>query len=225
MNNLNFYLTLIVTMSVSGFGQSPREILENLSAEDFVVREKAQISLESWAAGNENRIKEIIGVSVSHEDPEIRTRSLKALRTFSDLEYDTNGSGFLGISMIEQKLNPNPDDPSLGISITIVMKGGPAELAGIRVGDVITSIDGSGWKELGAVDSLQQRIREAKPGSIVELQIRRVGIPELLLKVSLGRRPDADLRSLVPADILRQSLIEKEQYFQTWMIERSDLKK
>lgn len=59
-----------------------------------------------------------------------------------------------------------------GVLITMVKLGSPADQAGIRIGDVITQIDG---KSVKTANEVQQTV-EAKPvGSQVELQLNRNG--------------------------------------------------
>jgi serine protease Do len=62
-----------------------------------------------------------------------------------------------------------------GVLVSAVTKGGPAEQAGIKVGDIITSVDG---KQVKDGDELVTNISAKKPGSSVKLGYARNGQPQ-----------------------------------------------
>lgn len=66
---------------------------------------------------------------------------------------------------------------------TIVVKqlvlGGPAQLAGLRAGDVITQIDGTPTKGSNFKFMVERRLR-GRAGTAVLLKVRRPGNPNLL---------------------------------------------
>ena len=64
----------------------------------------------------------------------------------------------------------NMDDA--GFKIVDVTKGGPAEAAGLKVGDIITKIDGSPAVNTHLYD-LRQRLRNDAPGTVVEFAVKR----------------------------------------------------
>jgi serine protease Do len=65
--------------------------------------------------------------------------------------------------------------------VQLVNPGRPASAAGIRKGDVITSVDG---KPVGNVYDYMSRLRELKQGQSVVVTIRREGSPmDLLLQL------------------------------------------
>ncbi|MBB5015166.1 S1C family serine protease [Rehaibacterium terrae] len=72
-----------------------------------------------------------------------------------------------------------------GVTISAVHPGSPAELAGLRPGDVLTELDGS-----AIADPLELRRREADlaPGTRVALAGMRAGIP-FRAELTLARRP------------------------------------
>ncbi len=85
--------------------------------------------------------------------------------------------GSIGISF-------QPDLPSAvgrvygfktGVLISAVTKGGPAEQAGLKVGDIITSIDG---KQIKDGDELVTIISARKPGSTAKVGYLRNGQPQ-----------------------------------------------
>jgi S1-C subfamily serine protease len=90
---------------------------------------------------------------------------------------------YLGIQMatitpdLKQKLNSDPNSPvsvseDKGIVIVQIVPNSPAARAGIRVGDVITKVDG---KEAISAEVIQQSVEESKVGGNVDLELRRNG--------------------------------------------------
>jgi len=87
--------------------------------------------------------------------------------------------GFLGVSTTA------PTDGSQGALVADVVAGGPAEAAGIAVGDVITAVDGSA---VTSSDALVTMIRGHAPGDTVTLSVVN-GDRTRTVKVKLGTRP------------------------------------
>ncbi|MFH1085336.1 MAG: PDZ domain-containing protein [Chloroflexota bacterium] len=73
-----------------------------------------------------------------------------------------------------------------GALITEVVKGSPAEQAGLRVGDIIIAVDG---QELTEAEELARLIGEYDPGDQVSLTLFEVG-RERTAEVTLGRHPE-----------------------------------
>jgi membrane-associated protease RseP (regulator of RpoE activity) len=85
------------------------------------------------------------------------------------------------------RIRPLPRSQSVsGAVVTSVSKGSPADTAGIRVGDVITAVDG---ESVGKENTLQDLIRKHKPGDSVEITVQRRGA-ERTLKVKLGSQSE-----------------------------------
>lgn len=76
-----------------------------------------------------------------------------------------------------------------GVIIAGVQRGGPAAKAGLRVGDMVTHLDGQ--LLVDSIDLLNQ-IAPFKPGSEISLSVLREG-RSLELKVRVGARPPARL--------------------------------
>jgi S1-C subfamily serine protease len=72
-----------------------------------------------------------------------------------------------------------------GVLVADVMKGGPAEAAGLRAGDVIVELDGTKIRE---VPDLQRRVAAVTPGETVKLRLVREGQPQRL-DVRIGEMP------------------------------------
>lgn len=94
-------------------------------------------------------------------------------------------------------LNPfaNPEMPVLGIEMGIRTRGegvpvagvvprSPAAASGVKIGDVITSVDGS---KIGNGNELLQVLAKKQPGDVVTLDLRRDEKP-VEIKVTLDRR-------------------------------------
>ena len=65
-------------------------------------------------------------------------------------------------------INGAPD----GFKIVNVTKGGPAEAAGLKSGDVITGVDGEPALGIALYD-VRQRLREEAPGTVVRFAVKR----------------------------------------------------
>jgi serine protease DegQ len=78
---------------------------------------------------------------------------------------------------------PRPE----GVLIRSVLRGGPADRAGIQVGDVVLDVAGRATRDTPA---LLTRIAELPPGSSAKVTVLRDTKP-LLLDVSVGKRPRA----------------------------------
>ena len=76
-------------------------------------------------------------------------------------------------------------DASGGAGVAQVRSDGPASGAGLRVGDVVTAIDG---KAVGSADALVAAVDNHKPGDKVDLKVRRGG-NDRDVNVTLGTRP------------------------------------
>lgn len=78
-------------------------------------------------------------------------------------------NSYVGVGIVIQLVNK--DDP--GFTVTQVMKGGPAEEAGIRVGDILTKVEGKSVTELGMTET-KNRVR-GEEGTEVKVTFSRDG--------------------------------------------------
>ena len=84
-----------------------------------------------------------------------------------------------------------------GVLVADVMKGGPAEAAGVRPGDVIVELNGGAIKE---VPELQRRVAGVAPGQTVRLTVLRDKKP-VRLSVKIGEMPaDEPAAAAAPPD-------------------------
>lgn len=72
-----------------------------------------------------------------------------------------------------------------GMLIAGVYDGSPASLAGLKRGDLLTSIDG---KETGNGHLVMQQVAQLQPGDAIKVNILRQGQP-LALHLTVGKRP------------------------------------
>jgi serine protease Do len=73
-----------------------------------------------------------------------------------------------------------------GALVSQVTPGGPAEKAGLKMGDVVTAIDG---KPVNNADDLTMAVISKAPGSTVNLDLVRNSKP-MQLSITLGQRPN-----------------------------------
>src|SRR5437867_9392419 len=72
-----------------------------------------------------------------------------------------------------------------GVLVAEVMKGSPADVAGLRAGDVVVELGGSAIKE---VPDLQRRVAAVKPGQTMKLTVIRERKP-VAVSVKIGEMP------------------------------------
>lgn len=90
--------------------------------------------------------------------------------------------GWLGVELAKR------EPPAAGVLIRGVMRGSPAERAGMQNGDVVLSIDGD---NVATPHELRQRVIAARAGARVSLGVLR-GEQLRLLAVDLEASPDQD---------------------------------
>ncbi|MGQ0798662.1 MAG: S1C family serine protease [Pseudomarimonas sp.] len=95
--------------------------------------------------------------------------------------------GWLGIEYGDAPVLPGtlPPASARGVAVSNVYAGGPADLAGVRVGDVLLDVD-----DTAIVGQLDLRTREANldPGSRIRLAGLRAGVP-FETEIVLAQRP------------------------------------
>jgi C-terminal processing protease CtpA/Prc len=105
--------------------------------------------------------------------------------------------GYIGVQLTEMTpaLREHFRAPSgAGILVSEVEQGSPAASAGVRVGDVITQVDG---KHVESSWDLRSVVRKKKGGEQVNIGIVRNGAPQNLVATAEEReRPAIDLRGL-----------------------------
>lgn len=218
---------LICSVFLVGLGlgeEVPKQILDGLSSEQYKQREDYQIELEKWISDKGPAgISAIYKVYTKSDDPEVRSRCLRVLRAQSDKEYLNEGQGYLGVQLWEEILQlPGDDKPRVCVRVTYIMPGSQAELAGIKVGDVLTALDGKKWYERGAMNELIQIISSHKPLRKVVFQVKRADEAALIeVPVILGKRPVADLRMMAVDDLQQLEKEARDAHFKEWLKKQS----
>jgi serine protease Do len=97
---------------------------------------------------------------------------------------------WLGVAVKDAPPNQDPrDDAGRGVVVTEVTSGGPAAIAGLRIGDVITGFEGHAIRTPAR---LRWYVSTAGVGRNVEVRVRRPGGAERVLRVSLAAVPPAE---------------------------------
>jgi S1-C subfamily serine protease len=99
--------------------------------------------------------------------------------------YDSRpeGKGKFGFSSNRTSVISNPETKTFGVRIDWVDPNGPADLFGIKEGDIITDF---GTTPIRTSEELASRVRRAKPKSVVEVGVLRDG-QALKIPVTMGR--------------------------------------
>lgn len=135
------------------------------------------------------------------------------------------GRGFLGVGLVEMtpELRAHfgaPDDA--GVLVSKVEEGSPAASAGLKVGDIVTTVDGekvdNSWEATAA-------IRKREAGDTVSLQVIRDGRSlDLNATIAERERPEIDLAPMFWKDRNGEGMViqldpEKLQDFQRFRVE------
>jgi PDZ domain-containing secreted protein len=145
------------------------------------VRNDNELSqvLDSLKTGDE------VPVSVYRDGATIDLRIKIADRAFPPLQMKTemDDQGFLGI-LDSSRRCCIPGTKKWGVEVKDLHINGPADLFGLRAGDVITEFDGHPVK---TPNEFNRQIRATKPGSKIALTLFR-GSAEQKIELILGRR-------------------------------------
>lgn len=106
--------------------------------------------------------------------------------------------GYLGIGLLD--LTPElrthygvPED--VGVLVSKVAPGSPAEKAGIKVGDILTGLDG---KPVASSFDVRHRVRTAEDGAQSTVEVWRSGkVQTLTATLEKRSRPELDLTPLI----------------------------
>jgi S1-C subfamily serine protease len=93
--------------------------------------------------------------------------------------------GISGTTISEERAQELGLDQPRGAVVEVVQEGSGADRGGVRVGDVITAVDGDTLNDMSELVAL---VRRQNPGDILTLTVLRNG-ETLTLQVELGERP------------------------------------
>lgn len=133
-------------------------ILKKMEHDDFSIRQKASLELNKWAEDNKEKAKGIlVNKYKGAKSPEVRYRVYKCLNNFF---LNNSNQSYLGVIFKQQeKTKPNM------LFINKVLVGSPADLAGIKKGQVILLKKGQDF------DSFKKNILETPIGFSVSFTI------------------------------------------------------
>jgi S1-C subfamily serine protease len=99
--------------------------------------------------------------------------------------YDSRpaGKGKFGFDSNRTKSVNNPETKTFGVRIDWLEPNGPADLFGLKTGDIITDFD---KVPIRTSDELLSRVRRAIPKNVIEVGVLRDGQP-LKIPVTMGR--------------------------------------
>ncbi len=173
------------------------DYINGLISEKREQRQQAAQALETWLSKESAKAKQKFLILLrDSSEPEIRERSMKFLRTLAKVDYEQTGEGYAGITMGTEAVVtiPGDDKPCYGVPVSMVTKGGPAEISGIKAGDIVLIFDGKKWQQPGEIApiipnaGLRGEIRAKGAGKKVTFGIWRDNAL-MSIEVVLGRRP------------------------------------
>lgn len=93
--------------------------------------------------------------------------------------------GWLGIEVLSQLRDPSQLETTTGVVVRNIIPGSPAAKSGLKVGDVILSIDGV---EMTDSNKLIQHVARKMPNSVLKVQVVR-GSENMNIDIALAERP------------------------------------
>lgn len=192
---LGEFRSTVTTGVISGLGRgitagSPFEGSEKL---DNVIQTDAAINPGNSGGPLLNSSGEVIGVNVAVSQNgqnigfalpiNLIKESIDNFKTTGEFERPYLGVSYRMISKQTALLNDVP----AGAYVQEVIAGGPSDKAGVKVGDIITEIDGKKLVDDPAAAGLATLINKKKIGDSVKLKIWRDG-KELEVEVRLEKR-------------------------------------
>ncbi len=215
-------LLVFMALFASG-GELPKGLVAGLASDNFKERVESQAKLLNWAA-NEKKSPAIAFYNLFKisEDPEVRQRCFEILRSLSDQDYLKDGKGFLGITMLPDTVKvPGEEEPRAAVKITNIVKNGPAEKFGLKVGDTIIAIEGENFKTENAPIEFSEKITARKPLDEVLLGLKKVNGDIEEIRVVLAKHPGEDLNAF-PHNLHLLDERARERHFEIWLEDLDD---
>lgn len=178
-----FNLESTVTAGIVSAKGRNINILEGDYTIESFIQTDAAVNPGNSGGALVNSIGELIGINTAiitrsgrYEGYSFAVPSNLASKVISDLrEYGEVQRAILGVNIepIDNKLAESLKLPSVeGVHIKEITKGGSADLAKLKPGDVIVSING---KKTSTMPELQEQIGGFRPGDMISVQYYRKG--------------------------------------------------
>jgi S1-C subfamily serine protease len=169
-----------------------RTIVSGDGALDGLIQTDTAISSGNSGGPLVNTRGQVIGINtaVFQSSSEVAANNVgfsisvaEALPVIEELRAQANGQarteGYLGVSVLDRQ------DGGLGAMIAEVSPGSPADLAGMKVDDVVIEADGS---PVDGQPALVAAIRDKSPGDTIKIDVLRDG-ERITLTATLIERP------------------------------------
>lgn len=169
-----------------------RTIVSGDGALDGLIQTDTAISSGNSGGPLVNTRGQVIGINtaVFQSSSEVAANNVgfsisvaEALPVIEELRAQANGQarteGYLGVSVLDR------NDGGLGAMIAEVSPGSPADLAGMKVDDVVIQADGS---PVDGQPALVAAIRDKSPGDSIKIDVLRAG-ERITLTATLIERP------------------------------------
>lgn len=169
-------------------GKVPSKLLGALSNDKYRERLSAQESLLEWGMKDlDGSIDLLYGVYRRADDPEVRLRSREVLKRLVIVKQPFEGDGYLGIQMEPAQWKNPQGQLQPVVRITVVREGTAAEVAKLKMDDLVTGVDQVVFDDLAPTQMFADYIKSKKPGDVIALHLQR-GEAALTLKATLRRR-------------------------------------
>jgi S1-C subfamily serine protease len=169
-----------------------RTIVSGDGALDGLIQTDTAISSGNSGGPLVNTRGQVIGINtaVFQSSSEVAANNVgfsisvaEALPVIEELRAQANGQarteGYLGVSVLDR------NDGGLGAMIAEVSPGSPADLAGMKVDDIVIQADGS---PVDGQPALVAAIRDKSPGDTIKIDVLRDG-ERITLTATLIERP------------------------------------
>jgi S1-C subfamily serine protease len=176
-----------MTLQVSAASASSSAPAAATSAANTENQAKLQQELEQARQKLQEDARRLSELSMQLNGPEIDKYVYVYRR-----DHGAGERGFLGVGLKETRGGAG----SQGVRIAHVTPDGPADKAGLKAGDLITSIDGKTFADAGntsAADQLVQFMNGVKPGESLTVQYLRGG-KQAAVTVVAGKMNNEDIK-------------------------------
>lgn len=204
---------------ISGLGREPAGAVAASSGYTNFIQTDAAVNPGNSGGPLVNVLGQVVGMNVAiatGNDSEGTTEGQSAGISFAIplaviesvvTQLIDNGEvrrGFLGISLPRRLEDAQRTGfNGYGVLVPSVSQGGPADLAGVEAGDVITALDGQQITGIGVLRSL---ISTVQPGETIELNIWRDGEQMLLTPTLVQADAEVTVGSSVRGELIRLGL-------------------